>query len=81
MNQGHELMALLRSIVADVTEKPLPDVGLDTPIAELGINSISVAEIIVRIEDRLGIEVPASRWLRARTLQEIIEMVDQSRRA
>jgi acyl carrier protein len=79
MNKQSDLTALLRSVVVEVTEKPPPaGTTLDTPIAELGIDSISVAEITVRIEDRLGIEVPASKWLHARTLQEFVEMIEQS---
>jgi len=80
VNQSLELLALLRSIVVDVTEKPLPDVGLDTPIAELGIDSISVAEIVVRIEEKLGIEIPAVEWLGVRTLREMIDIVERARR-
>ena len=78
MNE-HPLFPLLREIVLDVTKKSLPDISLTDSISSLGIDSISVAEIMVRIEDALAVEIPATQWLQARTLQEILELVDQSR--
>jgi acyl carrier protein len=80
MSDLQELMALLRSVVREVTEKPFPDVALDTPIAELGIDSISLAEIVLRIEDKLGLQVPATHWLRADTLQDILDAIQQAPR-
>jgi acyl carrier protein len=78
MNGRPELMALLRGIVLEVAEKPIPEVTGDMQIAELGLDSISVAEIVVRLEDRLGVEIPATQWLRARTLQDIIDIIEQA---
>ncbi len=32
----------------------------DTPIADLGIDSFAIVEIIYEVEEKLGIEVPAT---------------------
>jgi acyl carrier protein len=79
MNEQHELMNVLRSIVLDVTQEPLPEVAPDTPLAELGIDSVLVAEIVTRIEDKLEIEIPVSQWLRARTFQDFIDAIVMAR--
>jgi acyl carrier protein len=78
MNERQELMELVWSIVQEVSEKPLPDVPPETPIAQMGIDSISVAEIIVRIEDKLGIEIPTSQWMGVRTLNDFIDTIEQA---
>jgi acyl carrier protein len=79
MKEQHELMELVRSTVLEVCEKPLPDLAPETPISQMGIDSITVAEVLTRIEDALGIEVPASEWLRARTLQDLVDAVERAR--
>jgi acyl carrier protein len=73
----HPLLPFLREIVLDVTGKPLPAISPTDALSELGIDSVSVAEIMARVEDALAIEIPATQWLQVRTLQEILELVDQ----
>lgn len=79
MNEQHELIDLVRATFQEVSERPLPEIALETPIAELGIDSISVAEIVTRVEDELGIEIPAPQWIRVRTLQQFIDVVEEAR--
>ena len=79
MNEQLDVPALLRTIVEEVSERPLGNFDPQTPIAELGIDSVSVAEIVVRVEDALGIEVPVSEWVRVRTMQDFVEVVDHAR--
>lgn len=72
----HPLLPLLRKIVLDVTGKPAPAISLTDDLSELGINSVSIAEIVMRVEDALAIEIPATQWLEVRTLQGILELAD-----
>jgi acyl carrier protein len=80
MNERQELIDLFRKIVSEVTEKPFPEVPPETPIGELGIDSILIAEIVARTEDSLGIEVQAERWMRVRTLDEFLGVIEEARR-
>lgn len=73
-----ELMELLRSTVQDVAEHPLAEVDPDTPISEMGIDSISLAEIVVRLEDKLGLEILATEWLAVNTLQDFLDAIKQA---
>jgi acyl carrier protein len=75
-----EMLALIRSTFREVIERPLGELNLDTSIADLGIDSVSVAEIVFRIEDALGIEVPTAEWVRIRTLVDFVDVVDRARR-
>jgi acyl carrier protein len=75
------MLSLLRKIALEVLEKPLPELRLETPIAELGIDSVSIAEIVTRIEDELGLEIPAVQWLQVHTFQEFIDVIEQARQS
>jgi acyl carrier protein len=79
MSDQQDLMALLRSIACEVTGKPLPEIGPETVIAEAEIDSVSIAEIVTTIEDRLGIEVPTAQWIRARTFQDFLDVIHRAR--
>jgi acyl carrier protein len=72
----HPLLPLLRKIVLDVTGKSAPAISLTDDLSELGIDSVSVAEIVMRVEDALEIEIAANEWLDVRSLQGIIELVE-----
>jgi acyl carrier protein len=69
---------LVRDIVRQVSKRPADDIGPDTRIADLGIDSVAFAEIVVQIEEALGIDVPFARWLSVRTVREVLEMIDEA---
>lgn len=79
MNEQQDLIEMVRAIFLEVSEKPLLGFGLETPIAEMGIDSVSVAEIVTRVEDELGIEIAAQEWIRVRTLQQFIDVIEGAR--
>lgn len=78
MQEQHELMETLQAIFQRVSEQPLGRIDPDMSIAEMGIDSISLAEAIVHIEDTLSIQVPVGEWLRVRTFREVMEVVMQA---
>ena len=75
-----DVLALIRSTFRDVVERPLGELTLETLIADLGVDSVSVAEIVFRIEDALGIEVPTAEWVRVRTIVDFVDAVNRARR-
>jgi acyl carrier protein len=80
MTDREKLMRMFQALVLEITGKPLPDVAPDASIADLGVDSVSVAEIVARIEDDLGIEVPAARWMRVKTVAELFDAVEEAPR-
>jgi acyl carrier protein len=75
-----EVLALIRSTFREVVERPLGELSLETSLADLGIDSVCVAEIVFRIEDALGIEVPTSEWVRVRTIVDVVDAVNRASR-
>lgn len=74
---GHDRTALLRELIEQVIERPVGDIGPDTLITNLGVDSVAFAEIVVQIEDGLGIDIPFARWLSARTVRDVLTMIDE----
>jgi acyl carrier protein len=75
MESAEQLMATFRRIAAEVADRPIPELSLDTDIRSLGVDSIMLAEIVARIEDTFGIDVPATIWLSVKTLRELLDVV------
>ena len=75
MDSHEQLIETLRTIVADVIERPAPALLPDSPIRSIGVDSIALAEIVARIEDAFGIEVPADTWLAITTVGELLDVV------
>jgi acyl carrier protein len=73
------LIETVRGIAAEVTERPVPPVSLDTEIRSLGVDSIALAEIVARLEDELGIDVPAAAWLGVKTLRDLLDVMERVR--
>jgi acyl-CoA synthetase (AMP-forming)/AMP-acid ligase II/acyl carrier protein len=63
-------LPLLREVVGGVLGAPPDD---DTPLAELGIDSVAMMQLKDRLEVALGEPVPADRVLGARTLRDLGE--------
>lgn len=49
-----QLLDIIKDHAVGLTEPPTRD----TPIADLGIDSFSIVEIIYEVEEKLGVEVP-----------------------
>ncbi len=67
--------ACLSSLIAtllDVDEERLPR---QTPLGELGIDSLTAAEFSVEVEERTGVHVPLDRFLGDLTLDELLREV------
>ena len=78
MKKQDELLELLRTTASRIIERPLPDIELDTQVSSLGIDSVSLAEIVTVVEDSLGIEIPAMEWLQVRTMNDFVQAIERA---
>jgi acyl carrier protein len=73
------LLELVRGIVVSALERPLPELSPKTTLADAGVDSVTVAEIVVGIEEKLGIEIPAEQWVRVRTFDDLVTAIALAR--
>lgn len=64
----------LKRIAPDVSAD---DVTLDTDIAALGIESVTMLELIAALEDRFGIELPDDELTTLNTLGDVIRLLQR----
>jgi len=53
-----EVAAKIIDVLKKHMKEPKEDMGLDTPLSELAIESLDLAMIVFDIEDSFGIEIP-----------------------
>lgn len=71
---GESILARIRSHAEGDTS----GIGFATPLADLGIHSLELTEIIFDLEEEFGIEVEmntAEAWENLETVQDIVEAV------
>ena len=72
-----EITEMVRNIGKVQGEVP-PDKDI---YADLGVESINSIEILLALEDKFGIAIDDTRFIKARTVQLLIDLVIQTRAA
>lgn len=72
-----ELLAMFRKIASEVVEKDFAAVSEGTNIAELGIDSLGMLEIIGSMERELKIQIPDEMLSGVSTIQDLLEVVER----
>ncbi|NJC73162.1 acyl carrier protein [Planosporangium thailandense] len=66
-----ELLALIRTGIADVTGRPAPALDIDTGIEALGLDSLQTLELVSWAEERLAIRVPDEELATVRSIGDL----------
>lgn len=69
---------LIRQIVQRITNTRFENIDPTTRTSDLGIDSLLLAEVIVEIEETLGIDIEFGRWLHVQTVADLLRVIDQS---
>ena len=70
-----ELLATFRSIASEIAEKDLSSVDESGVIAELGIDSLELLEVIGSLERDLDIRVPDDQLVGIQTVGQLLTLV------
>ncbi len=76
-----ELLVLFRKIATEVVEKDFAAVVEGTNIAELGIDSLGMLEIIGSLERELKIHIPDESLAGIQTVKDLLEAVESRQSA
>jgi acyl carrier protein len=61
-------------IISAETKTPVKDIDLKADIRDMGIDSLATVEIVVEIEDQLGIEIPEDSVTELIIIEDIIKL-------
>jgi acyl carrier protein len=72
----HELIAMFRQVAAEVDKRPYDRVAPDSVLSELGIDSLSMMQIVGELESRLNISIPDEALAELLTVSDLVEVVE-----
>jgi acyl carrier protein len=76
MNRG-ELIKIFQRMASEVAEKDFSHVTEDIGIAQLGIDSLGMLELIAAMERELGISVPDEQLVGIQTVRQLLDLVER----
>lgn len=79
--RDEELIALLSRASLEVAGRRLEGLDMDTRLAESGIDSVGVLEMVGYVEDELGLRFPDDEISRLSTVRDVAALVERARRA
>jgi acyl carrier protein len=79
---GGEILVEVQEMVLDVISRELPlssgTLLLDTPLEEIGIDSLKAITILFELEDRLNIEIPDEIFDSLQDVNDIVQYLEKS---
>lgn len=71
-----DTLETIRQLIAAEADVKLEDLEPDRPLEELGVDSLTVLEVMFQIEDTFGVKMPDER-VPIRTVKDIADLVDR----
>ena len=72
-----ETLAGITDVLGAVASVDPSDVAPEKSLAELGLDSLAVLEVVVAAEDRFGVLIPDDAWARFTTVGDVVRHLDQ----
>ncbi len=72
-----QLINLFRDLASEIAEKDLSHVQEDSAIADLGIDSLAMLELVGTMERQLRIRVPDEQLVGLQTVRQLLELVER----
>ena len=74
--QQPNLIELFRDLASEIAEKDFSFVQEDNAIAELGIDSLAMLELVGTLERELRVRVPDDKLVGLVTVRELLDLVE-----
>ncbi len=76
MNASRDTLALFKQIAAKVDKREFPNVTRTSKITELGIDSLSMMQIVGELETELGVMIPDEDLVELVTVGDLCSKVE-----
>jgi acyl carrier protein len=73
-----QVLAAITEILSGVAGIDQADITPQTTLAELGIDSLTMVEVVVAAEDRFGLLISDDDWPRFKTVLDATRYIDQA---
>ncbi|MGC4061338.1 MAG: acyl carrier protein [Aquabacterium sp.] len=68
-------LSLVQQALAKYTDVPVSDIHLDTALADLQVDSLTLAELLFELEDQMGTSIADTAGV-PRTIADVIALVE-----
>ena len=75
-----DVLAALAEILADVARIDPADVTPQARVDDLGIDSLTMVDLVVAVEDRFGLVIPDDEWARFETVGDAVAHLQSAAR-
>ena len=75
LDTADDVIALFRKAAWDVDQKKLGELKLTDKIADLGLDSVAMLEVIGFLEEQLGMHFADDKLARVQTLQDLAALI------
>ena len=77
MTEKRDLLELFKSVAARVDKREFPNVTRKSVITDLGIDSLSMMQIVGEMESELGVLIPDEDLVELVTVGDLVSKVEQ----
>ncbi len=76
MNRA-ELLKTFQTMATEIAEKDFSKVTEDSKIAELGLDSLNVLELVNSLEREFSVQIPDEQLVGIQTVRQLLELVER----
>ena len=76
MSDNQDLLAMFKTVAAKIDKRGFDHVTRDSVITELGIDSLSMMQIVGEMETELGVMIPDEDLVEIRTVGDLVRKVE-----
>lgn len=75
-----ELLGMFRSMATEIAEKDFNHVTEDSVIADLGIDSLGMLELVGSMERELRVQIPDDQLVGIQSVKQLLDLVEKRMR-
>ena len=72
-----QLLDLFRNMATEIAERELGEVREDSVIANIGVDSLAMLELVGEMERRLSLQIPDDQLVGIETVSQLLDLVEQ----
>jgi len=76
MNEKRDLLEMFKTVAARVDKRPFPHVTPASKISEIGIDSLTLMQVVGELETELGIVIPDEDLVELITVGDLCKKVE-----
>jgi acyl carrier protein len=69
---SEELLAMIKALLAEQTGRSLDEVGLDSPLADIDLDSLDTIKLAGAVERKFGVTISTQELMTAKTLGDVV---------